>query len=110
MLQIIAKNQTTEIVTLDDLGQQVPASGEIDLAAGHNTSEVMQSQSLVDAINNDEILLDNGTMTFDKENSIVFVEQWSTKNPVANICLTSPNGTVFSLAVDNDGILTTNEE
>lgn len=110
MITIIAKNQTAGDIYFEDLGQTVPASGQLTLTESRTPSEIQDSTDLTTAINADNILLNNGTMDFDKDSSIQFVKQWSTKNPFEAICLQAPDGGLWNLTVDNEGILTTESE
>lgn len=66
----IAENQTASPVELADIGRTVPASGSTLLTDDLLLSEIWNSVDLQNAIQNDEILLNDGTATLSKSQSL----------------------------------------
>lgn len=108
MITIIAKNQTASQITITDLGGCIiDASGQYELTKSRGLNAIYSSKDLVTMINDDTILLNDGTTDFTKAESLTYIAQFNTYNPVAQITLKSPNGTAWYVSVDNDGVLTT---
>lgn len=70
-------NQTSNDILIVDLGIVVPGSGSIDLNSSITTGEVYDSVDLVTEINAGNILINNGSETFDQANSLNFVAQYN---------------------------------
>lgn len=73
MITIIAENQRMFDVLIDDLGIIVPASGTAQLNAVLGTSEVNDSVSLKTLISNGDLLINDGTTTYNLDESLNFV-------------------------------------
>jgi len=69
----IAENLTASEVLLEDIGIAVPASGSFDLTATLFVFEIQESTDLFQAIQNDEILINDGSSTLSKEDSLLVV-------------------------------------
>ena len=69
---VIAENQTAGDIFLSDIGQTVPASGTYTLSDFLYLYEIQGSKSLYDAIDADELLLNDGVTTLTKAQSLNF--------------------------------------
>ena len=72
-LSFTAENQTASPVALTDLGKTVPASGSLLLTDDLLISELRSSIDLQDAVQADEILLNDGTGTLSKSESLAVI-------------------------------------
>jgi len=70
---VIAENQLGTDLFLSDLGITIPASGSLELNEFFYIFEIQASKSLLDAIEDDEVLINDGTTTLTKQQSINFV-------------------------------------
>jgi len=70
---VIAENQTSVEVALEDLPVNVPESGSVNITDTAPFWLIQESVSLQAAINNDEILINNGTSTLTKQGSLSYL-------------------------------------
>ena len=112
---VIANNQTAGAIVLDRLGITVPASGASVLTDFAFVDEILEDDSLHQAIVDDEILLDFGEGEISKGDSLKFfqIQTLEVRRPVraladANVASLSGTTTLDSvaLAVDDRVVLT----
>jgi hypothetical protein len=70
---VIAENQTVSDVFLADIGATVPGSGTFALHDYYYLHEIQGSLDLYTAIDNDELLINDGVTTLTKAQSLLFV-------------------------------------
>ncbi|MCK5603411.1 hypothetical protein KAR91_16115 [Candidatus Pacearchaeota archaeon] len=61
MATIIAKNNTSSAIFLDELGAEIPGSGQRDLTATFSLVQIFECESLVTHVTSGDIIINDGT-------------------------------------------------
>ena len=70
---IIAKNVTSNIIPLPDLGVKLPANGSTPLHLVLNVEDIMGSKSLISNIEADNVIINNGVSDLSKSEALTYV-------------------------------------
>ena len=86
MTTIIAKNNTSSAIPLDDLGVEIPGSGQRDLTLTFSVVDIYSSTELRDNVQSGDITINDGIEDLDIEDSLAhinFETEYEDVDPVA---------------------------
>ena len=105
-MTVILKNLTTEAQVIEEIGVVVPESGEINLSEISSSLPWFNASDLLtDLINQDKIIVNNGTSDLDKPTSIQEINFLFTQQPFDTMCWRRADGTIVDMTVNNSNVL-----
>lgn len=81
----IAVNQTISDIVLDDLRVTIPGSGQVNLTDNNELWRIQSDSQLLDSVNNDLVLINDGTTTLTKAESLQYLYPVASKSDLQDV-------------------------
>ena len=70
---VIVKNDTTSVITIEDLGIEISGSGQVTLSDISNLSEIISSNDLKSLVSNSTLIINNGINDLSVEDGLKYI-------------------------------------